>query len=367
MKRKEQQSTLRRRKKAKIGSGEKNDEDRLSSLPDELCSYILSKLPTVDAMKTSFLSKRWEYMWITVTNLEFDFVRHFVQELELCIPKTTLDKLPDLLFTSKSLKVLKLDDNVIWELISSCPKLENLCINNCSMYHMKILNICSSELQNLSLIGCDIFPSCEVNISASKLKSFRYNCPVVRKFSLEHLCTLTKADIDIQGSLYFVKSNKEHAKRAIKIIGRLNNVRTLTLSSKCIEFLATALDLLESFSCNLNNVRHLDVTFWCHKSYIKVLSSLLMCCSAIETLSVGIDMTPAGSIDVHFKNVVTTVPMCPLFNLKTLILRNFVGVNKLDLVKSLVKNAKVLEKIVTISAEGVAKERTIEWIKRRAQ
>lgn len=59
--------------------------------------------------------------------------------------------------------------------------------------------------------------------------------------------------------------------------------------------------------------------------------------------------------------------MCPLFNLKTLILRNFVGVNKLDLVKSLVKNAKVLEKIVTISAEGVAKERTIEWIKRRAQ
>ncbi|KAH7675536.1 RNI-like protein [Dioscorea alata] len=317
MKRKEQQSTLRRRKKAKTGSGEKNDEDRLSSLPDELCSYILSKLPTDDAMKTNILSKRWKYMWTKVTNLEFDFgrfpklkgrnsaftqfvtgallfhdklaiqrfhlrldacwtiiphvhryinfaVRHFVQELELCIPKTTLDKLPDSLFTSESLKVLKLDlpgnvlklptsvtlinlqtlhlesmsfrdNNVIWELISSCPKLENLCMNNCSMYRMKILNICSSELQNLSLIGCDILPSCEVKISAPKLKSLRYNCPVVLKFSLEHLCTLTKADIDIQGSLYFVKSNKEHAKRAIKIIGRLNNVRTLTLSSRCIE------------------------------------------------------------------------------------------------------------------------------------
>ncbi|XP_039130399.1 F-box/FBD/LRR-repeat protein At1g78750-like [Dioscorea cayenensis subsp. rotundata] len=323
-------------------------------------------------------------------------VRRFVQELELCIPKTTSDKLPDLLFTCESLRLLKLDlpgnvlklptsvtlinlqtlhletmsfrdDNVIWELISSCPKLENLCMNNCSMYRMKILNICSSELQNLSLIGCHILSSSEVNISAPKLKSFRYSCPVVRKFSLEHLCTLTKADIDLHGSLYFMKRNKEHANRAIKILDRLSNVRTLTLSSSCIEYLATALDLLESFSCNLNNVRHLDVSFWCHKSYIKVLSSLLMCCSAIETLSVAIDMTPAGSIDVQFKNVVTTVPMCPLYNLKTVNLRNFVGVNKLDLVKFLVKNAEVLEKIVTISGEGVAKERTIGWIKRRAQ
>ncbi|KAH7675656.1 RNI-like protein [Dioscorea alata] len=317
MKRKEQQSALRRRKKAKTGSSEKNDEDKISSLPDELLSYILSKLPTADAMKTSVLSTRWKYMWTTVTNLEFDFgqfpkfkgrnsaftqfvnqaliihdgldiqrfhlqldayrsrlpyvshwisfaVRRFVQELELCIPKSTSDTLPDLLFTCESLRLLKLDlpgnvlklptsvtlinlqtlhlgsmsfrdDNVIWELISSCPKLENLCMNNCSMYRVKILNICSSELQNLSLIGCHILSSSEVNISAPKLKSFRYSCPVVRKFSLEHLCTLTKADIDLHGSLYFLKRNKEHANRAIKILDRLSNVRTLTLSSRCIE------------------------------------------------------------------------------------------------------------------------------------
>lgn len=43
------------------------------------------------------------------------------------------------------------------------------------------------------------------------------------------------------------------------------------------------------------------------------------------------------------------------------------GVNKLDLVKFLVKNAEVLEKIITVSKEGVVKERTVEWIKSRAQ
>ncbi|KAM0943836.1 putative F-box domain, leucine-rich repeat domain superfamily, F-box-like domain superfamily [Dioscorea sansibarensis] len=317
MKRTEQQSALRRRKKAKTGTCEQNDEDRFSRLPDELRSYILSKLPTADAMKTGILSKRWKHMWTSVTNLEFDFgqfpkfkgrnsafikfvnqaitthdgldiqqfrlrlysyrtrlpyanfwisfaVRHFVQELELCIPKTTLDMLPDVLFTCESLRLLKLDlpgnvlklptsvtlinvrtlhlesmsfrdDNVIWELISSCPKLENLSLNNCSMYGMKILNICSSELQKLSLVNCQTFSSCEVNVSAPKLQSFRYHCPLVRKFSLEHLCTLTKADIDLHGSLYFVKRDKELANRAIKILNELNNVRTLALSSRCIE------------------------------------------------------------------------------------------------------------------------------------
>ncbi|XP_039130428.1 putative FBD-associated F-box protein At5g56700 [Dioscorea cayenensis subsp. rotundata] len=211
-------------------------------------------------------------------------VNHFVQELELCIPEMTLDYLPErFVFTCESLRLLKLDlpgyvlklrrtvtlinvrtlylksmsfrdDKVIHKLISGCPKLENLGMNNCSMYGMKILNICSLELQNLSLIDCQIYSSCEVNISVPKLQSFRYHCP----------------------------------------------------------------------------------------------------------------LTVAGSNYVEFKNVVTTVPMCPLFNLKTVNLRNVVGVNKLDLVGFLVKNAEVLEKIVTISAEGVAKEIVLEGIKGHA-
>lgn len=192
-------------------------------------------------------------------------VNHFVQELELCIPEMTLDYLPErFVFTCESLRLLKLDlpgyvlklrrtvtlinvrtlylksmsfrdDKVIHKLISGCPKLENLGMNNCSMYGMKILNICSLELQNLSLIDCQIYSSCEVNISVPKLQSFRYHCPLVRKFLLEHSCTLTKADIDLHGSLYFVKRDKEHAERVIKFFDRLNNVKTLTLSSRCIE------------------------------------------------------------------------------------------------------------------------------------
>ncbi|KAJ4897516.1 FBD-associated F-box protein [Raphanus sativus] len=48
------------------------NEDRLSVLPDDLLLRILSPLRTEDAIYTSFLSKRWRYLWKMVPNLKFD-------------------------------------------------------------------------------------------------------------------------------------------------------------------------------------------------------------------------------------------------------------------------------------------------------
>ncbi|KAI3498097.1 hypothetical protein L1887_33843 [Cichorium endivia] len=48
------------------------NEDRLTSLPEEVISHILSLMPTKFAVQTSILSKRWRYCWMTVTNLDFD-------------------------------------------------------------------------------------------------------------------------------------------------------------------------------------------------------------------------------------------------------------------------------------------------------
>ncbi|XP_024156089.1 F-box/LRR-repeat protein At3g26922 [Rosa chinensis] len=43
----------------------------LSNLPDVLIVKILSLLPTKDAIRTSILSKRWEYIWTSLPNLKF--------------------------------------------------------------------------------------------------------------------------------------------------------------------------------------------------------------------------------------------------------------------------------------------------------
>ncbi|XP_038688809.1 putative FBD-associated F-box protein At5g56700 [Tripterygium wilfordii] len=43
----------------------------ISKLPDAILQRILSFLPTKDAVKTSVLSRRWEYLWTSIPNLEF--------------------------------------------------------------------------------------------------------------------------------------------------------------------------------------------------------------------------------------------------------------------------------------------------------
>ncbi|XP_065862297.1 FBD-associated F-box protein At4g10400-like [Euphorbia lathyris] len=50
--------------------------DRISKLPDEILAQILSLLPTKEAIATSILSKRWEYLWTSTSNL--DFSDHFL-------------------------------------------------------------------------------------------------------------------------------------------------------------------------------------------------------------------------------------------------------------------------------------------------
>ncbi|XP_050384378.1 F-box/LRR-repeat protein At3g59200-like [Argentina anserina] len=145
------------------------DEDRLSALPDALCCHILSFIETKYAVRTSALSTRWKTIWTSVPSLYFcnlnqtekpkndpgffrfvirvlllhdsldipkfridcycakdniadidtwirTVIRHNVVELDLSL-STSLSylhpffKLPECIFTCKTLQVLKLHSN----------------------------------------------------------------------------------------------------------------------------------------------------------------------------------------------------------------------------------------------------------------
>ncbi|CAI9295219.1 unnamed protein product [Lactuca saligna] len=53
-------------------SQNENLEDRISNLPDALLCYILSLVPTICAVRTTVLSKRWNTLWTYVDNYDFE-------------------------------------------------------------------------------------------------------------------------------------------------------------------------------------------------------------------------------------------------------------------------------------------------------
>ncbi|XP_015575332.2 F-box/LRR-repeat protein At3g03030-like [Ricinus communis] len=121
-------SASKRQKYSKIGN-----EDRISKLPESIQCHILSFLFTNEAVTTSILCKRWRLVWTSLSVLSFhdysymkeeemksfvDFVNRVlilhanpVEEIELPLRRRgtpLLVRLPQLLFSCVSIKVLKL-------------------------------------------------------------------------------------------------------------------------------------------------------------------------------------------------------------------------------------------------------------------
>ncbi|XP_058732189.1 F-box protein At3g03040-like isoform X2 [Vicia villosa] len=65
-------STHKKHKKYKKHKKHKAKDDIISDLPESVINYILSFLPTKDAVRTSVLSKRWIEKWTLITNVELD-------------------------------------------------------------------------------------------------------------------------------------------------------------------------------------------------------------------------------------------------------------------------------------------------------
>lgn len=85
------------------------EEDRLSSLPNNLLITILSLLPIDNAAATSVLSRRWEHLWTNITHVSFPL--SLTSEKTLIYFTTTVDHIISQL-SSPKIETFNLDFRV---------------------------------------------------------------------------------------------------------------------------------------------------------------------------------------------------------------------------------------------------------------
>ncbi|KAL4569128.1 hypothetical protein LXL04_024759 [Taraxacum kok-saghyz] len=229
------------------------ESDRLSSLPDDLIHKILSFIYIEDAIRTSYLSSRWRYIWTLTPNLNFENLNrgsriskffssvlshrnnqtqicsinlvlgatvmdnecitqilncafaHNVQQLSITRSRAKivgrplfygLSSIPTPTWDLRALTTLHLhfiqlsDDNFF----SKYTNLKNLSLRKCSLIKgKKVLNICLPRLSNLSLEylrpGIELVE--HVNVVAPQLEnlSIKY-CDGKQLISAPRLITL---------------------------------------------------------------------------------------------------------------------------------------------------------------------------------
>ncbi|EOA20751.1 hypothetical protein CARUB_v10001079mg [Capsella rubella] len=200
--------------------------DRISGLPDEVLVKILSYVPTKVAVSTSILSKRWEFLWMWLTKLEFgdsrrysesEFkslqcflnrnlplhrapvlesfgldlgdirmwavvaVSHYIRELKISVSHYSdkLNILPSSLYTCKSLVVLKLNGGILLDVprMVCLPSLRTLELR-------KLIYAKEGSLQRL-LSNCPVLEYLQVALcQLDNMGTFTVIVPSLQRLSL---------------------------------------------------------------------------------------------------------------------------------------------------------------------------------------
>ncbi|RZC59818.1 hypothetical protein C5167_007120 [Papaver somniferum] len=162
-------------------------EDRISNLPASLLHHILYFVPTCDAARTSVLSKRWKYIW---RSLSFN-----------------------------------------------CQVLEFLCMVNCTWSHMKNFCISNPALKLLFILNVeeeDGFQNCALKIHAPSLESLTYIGRAAKDYALSSIPKLVEVSILFRLSLANKKTTMTiQVMMGVKTTTRMTLLRVkITMSMK---------------------------------------------------------------------------------------------------------------------------------------
>ncbi|GJZ07387.1 F-box/FBD/LRR-repeat protein-like protein [Tanacetum coccineum] len=292
-------------------------EDFISSMPDNVITNILDRLPTDDAVRTDILSRDWRFKWTLLTQLVFDEkffnlslesdgkvyynrgnLSRFLLNLKGPISKFVLyihDKVLNvediglwvLFLSTKGIKDLTLLYNSVGSLklptqLYSCMKLEHLKLHKCVFRHSPSFrgfpNLLSLDLSFVT------FQSCTIG-------EFITQCPLVESL---RITTNTLKLIEI--------ARIENLKTLYMPLGALNKVTVINSSDI---FQLTCLKKLQKLALSLHLCK------WAEAGAIKKVPTGTFLC--LKTLALSrVNFNDGGMVSFVFEMIRGSPNLCTL-------------------------------------------------------
>lgn len=130
-----------------------------------------------------------------------------------------------------SLKHVNVTDDVVVDVVASCPFLEKLDLRQCP--ELRSIRISGSDLRLRSLIVVDCFRANEIEIFAPNLQSFRFYGVFLNEYAFEEISSLSDVVMSSLG-----RDPRICQANWINIIADLAHVKVLTLCSRAVQHIA---------------------------------------------------------------------------------------------------------------------------------
>ncbi|KAL5721293.1 hypothetical protein ACHQM5_004952 [Ranunculus cassubicifolius] len=316
------------------------DEDRLSSLPNELIHIIFSFLDMKEVLGTCLLSRRWRDLWKCVPVLNIDKIKwyygvnfkrvkynNFVDRLllknmsdikrlclncggytdsrmvetwiyfavrrhvqELCLD----DFIPNwktLNYIGRSIKSLQLVAVIVVgssptdELDLDFEAVEDLKMKNCGYDCFNHVNIYAPRLSKLVLTD-DASALSKLRVTAPKLKQLDCKIKTKKDYSFVGLSSLVTAHI---AAIIASWDNRTRESAVLtnclkKVFRRVADARSLTLSACGFQILSEGPSILTPTSISFCDIRYLKLKDWDVSNHNKAIPRMIEAFPGIETL-----------------------------------------------------------------------------------